>query len=303
MAVAKRLRVYLEPGMRAAAKAGTHNFLRLVQEAVEDRGFQVEFRPATERERLKSAARKGYALFHMEPPFHGRALTFRRVYHYPFWQIERSEKRWEWTVAQTPFNPAEIDPVQAKSFADRWRKTLFATQAAPLSGGFVYVPLQGRLLDHRSFQSFRPIDMIEMVLQQDPARPVVAALHPREIYTSEEIAALERLAAAHPRLTITTGEMDRLLPACDYIVTENSSVAFLGYYLHKPAILCARIDFHHIALDAARDPRGAFARVLSHSPDYDRYLFWFLQDMSINAGRPEAREKILATLRARGWDI
>ena len=38
-------------------------------------------------------------------------------------------------------------------------------------------------------------------------------------------------------------------------------------------------------------------------PDYARYLFWFLQRMAINAGRPEAEEKILRALRRGGWDL
>ena len=38
-------------------------------------------------------------------------------------------------------------------------------------------------------------------------------------------------------------------------------------------------------------------------PDYDRYLFWFLQKMSINAGRNDAEEQVLNTVRSRGWDI
>ncbi|MCT8158594.1 hypothetical protein [Pseudoruegeria sp. SHC-113] len=303
MAVAKRLRIYLDPGMRAAAQAGKHNFLRLVQEVCEGEGFTVEFCPSSERERLKSAARRGYTLFHMEPPFHPRALTFRRVYHYPFWQIEASEKRWEWEVTCTPFEPANTDPVQAKSFADRWRNTLFADWPAPSRSGFVYIPLQGRLRDHRSFQSCSPLAMIETTLAQERNRPIVAALHPREVYTPEEIDALQALAARHPRLTIETGGMERLLPACDYVVTQNSSVAFMGYYLHKPAILFGQIDFHHIAVSAATDPEAAFARILSHSPDYDRYLHWFLQEKAINAGRPDAKAQILTTLRARGWEI
>jgi hypothetical protein len=36
-------------------------------------------------------------------------------------------------------------------------------------------------------------------------------------------------------------------------------------------------------------------------PDYDAYLWWFFQKMSINAGRPDVEDNISAELRRLGW--
>jgi len=295
---------YLEDGLRQSAEAGRHNFLGLVAEVLRAAGFGLAYRPDTQAERAASATRPGYALFHMAEPTHDRALTLRRVYHYPFWAIERSARRWEWRVAQTAF-PADAVPRKA---ADRfyrfWQDRLFGDAPHRATrDGFVYVPLQGRLLQHRAFQSCAPLDMLRAVLAHEP-RPVVAALHPKEEYSPAELAALERLERENARLTVTLGDMEALLKGCDYVVTENSSAAFNGFFFGKPAVLFAKSDFHHVSADAARlGVEDALRAASEMQPDYAGYLHWFWQEMAINAGRPEAKDKIRAALLRGGWPV
>ena len=74
------LRFYLDDGMRQSAEAGQHNFIRKVSDVMLRSGYRVEYRKNTAAERLKSATRRGYAMFHMDAPFHPRSLTFRLVY-------------------------------------------------------------------------------------------------------------------------------------------------------------------------------------------------------------------------------
>lgn len=131
--------------------------------------FRVEYHDSTLPERLTSAARKGYAVFLMDDPFHDRAVTVRKVYHYPFWAIERSAKRWEWCVARASFDPLAIDGAAAQKFYRFWQKRLFGDAPQDVSRqGLVYVPLQGRLLQHRSFQSCSPVEMLTHLLIHDP---------------------------------------------------------------------------------------------------------------------------------------
>jgi hypothetical protein len=300
----KRLRFFLEPSLRASAMAGGHNFIGKLASVLKDHGFQIEY-CADDDDSVALAARDDghFSLFHMRQPVGRRALVFRRVYHYPFWAIEPSSERWNWHVARSHFDPESIDPNLAESFARFWRKKLFGRpNPCPKGEGFLYIPLQGRLTQHRSFQSCSPIDMIEKVLLLD-ARPVIVGLHPKESYTAEDYAALERLSTRYPRLTLKTGGMETYLPACDAVVTQNSSVAFNGFFLGKPAVLFAQIDFHHIAVDALTDPEAAFAKLPGHAPDYQRYLFWFWQIMSINAGKPEASDSILRALHRANWPV
>jgi hypothetical protein len=98
--------------------------------------------------------------------------------------------------------------------------------------------------------------------------------------------------------------MTRYLQNCDYIVTQNSSVGFLGYFYGKPLVLFGKTDFHHIALNAADiGAAAAINAAPAHKPDYAAYLFWFLQKNAINAGRQEAQDSIRAVLQGHGWPV
>lgn len=305
MAEAKILRIYLSDIPRKRAERGNFNIINKIRSVFEQRGFRVDLCRNTQAERLKSATRRGYSLFHMEEPFHPRALTMRKAYFYPFWRIETTARRWEWQIAKTVFDAGRIDADAARKFCDRWRGTLFSNATLQTSRqGYVYVPLQGRLLQQRSFQAASPLDMIRLLLLHDPHRRVVAGLHPAEIYLQEETDALKALIDTNPRLRLSSMPMQELLAGCDYVATENSSVALSGYFLHKPAVLFAQIDFHHIAANAAT--LGAAQAIESApglTPDFDRYLFWFLGMTAINGGAPEVESQILETVRGHGWHI
>ncbi len=290
--------LHLEQPLRKSAEAGTHNFISKMVKVLENARFRVEFSSGMN-------SKTGYSLSHMSSPPGQVGLVFRRVYHYPFWQIDQSAARWDWDTAKATFNAASIDALTAQKFYRYWQKRLWgdftdnATRA-----GFVYVPLQGRLLEHRSFQSCSPLEMLEICLQHVPNKKVIAGLHPKEIYSKPEIAALEGLAARYPRLQIQKGGTDNLLQGCDAVVTQNSAAAFNGYFFAKPAILFAKIDFHHIATiaDVAR-PGAAFAKLAAHKPDYAAYIYWFWQLQSINAGRDDAEDKIARRLLRFGWPL
>lgn len=299
------LRFYLDDGLRESAIVGEHNFISKIVRVAENAAFRVEYRKNTAAERLKSATRRGYSMFHMDDPGHDRALTFRRVYHYPFWAIESSAKRWGWRVAQSNFPSDAVPRKEADRFYQFWQNRLF--EDAPVTTerkGFIYVPLQGKLLDHRSFQYCSPIKMVQHVIAQNPGLPVVTTLHPNEQYNDEELIALDELTQKHPQLTVKTGDMQPMLQRCDYVVTQNSAAAFSGYFFGKPAVLFGNIDFHHIAANVqVLGVEQAFAQVQNLTPDYAGYLHWFWQTMSINAGRPNAEGKIKQAMIRAGWPM
>jgi hypothetical protein len=305
MSLSRTLTIYLPDGIIDQAREGRHNFFNRVMAAVRGQGWLVELRPDALRERLLAAASPGYGLCLMEDPPVGQGLVCRHTYVGAFWHIERSAKRWEWPVAKATFRPDEIDPVTARAFAAHWRRRLFKHAAeAPRREGFVFVPLQGMLLDHRSFQSMSPVEMLEVTLEQIPHAPILATLHPKETYSPAEMQALEGLVAQHPRLRVATGGAVEALAACDLVVTQNSAAAFSGYFFGKPAVLFAEIDFHHIAASVSRlGVVAAFRAAREAAPEYDRYLWWFLAGQSIAAGSPTAEAQILAAMRRGGWPI
>lgn len=290
----------MEEPLRSSAQRGEHNFINLVVDVLKTTRFRVEFHAR----RAGGADVEGRSLSHMVSPPNDRGLVFRRVYHYPFWQIEALAQRWHWDVARATFDPVAASP-DAQRFYRFWQKRLFGDLPENSSrDGFVYVPLQGHLDRQRAFQSCSPLEMVQHCLTHDPDRRVVAALHPNEKYTFAELGKLEQLAKTNPRLRIETGNMEQLLQTCDYVVTENSGVAFSGYFFGKPALLFAKIDFHHIAQTADMDDLAqSFAKAARLAPAYDKYAWWFWQDQSINAGRDDAKDKIAARLRRFGWPI
>lgn len=292
---------YLPDGLRKSAEAGEHNFIGKVESVVRNAGLDVVFRDPSKARRDDP----GYSLLHMQDPLNDRGVTIRRAYFYPFWQIERTNARWHWDVAKADFHSGHVNRNEAEGFYRFWQKRLFKDHLDKISNqGFVYVPLQGKLLERRSFQECSPIRMLHHILEQVPDQPIIAALHPNEHYDPDEIAALEVLETQHDRLEIRIGEMETLLAGCDFVVTQNSSAAFAGLFFGKPSVLFGRIDFHHIAANAAElGVERAFRQVQDMTPDYAGYVWWFLQQMSINAGRPEAEEKIRDRLRVLGWPV
>ena len=296
---------YLPWRLRKQAERGKHNFIRQLSEVLTGAGLTVAFDDDDDLARLRAMARPGRGLYLMDPPANARGLTFRKTYIYPFWHIEKGAERWDWPVAQESFDPKKVDHRKAANFYRFWRNRLF--EDGPNNArkdGFVYVPLQGQLLRQRSFQSSSPLDMIKSVLRHDPWRQVVATLHPSENYTTEERKALQDLLSEDDRLMVKLSGSPHYLQNCDYIVTQNSTVGFKGYFFGKPLILFAKTDFHHIGLKAGDlGHEQAFEQVQSHAPDHAAYLYWFLQMRAINAGRPEAKKKIRDVLRNHGWPV
>lgn len=292
---------YMEPELCQSAQAGQHNFIGKIANVITNAGMDVRYEPFGLR---GVPGGKGWSISHIKTPPDKRGVSFRRVYHYPFWQIEQSAERWSWDVAQAAFEPDPDDAKQAAWFYGYWQKRLFADAPQRVShDGFVYVPLQGKLLDQRPFQICSPLEMVEHTLAQTSGQ-VVTTLHPNEHYDKAEIAALKKLVKTHKRLTLQSGGMEDLLAACDYIVTQNSSVAFNGYFFGKPSLLFRKTDFHHITAQADIENLAAgFAAVQQLEPDYAAYVHWFWQKNSINAGRPEAEDMIATRLRRFGWPV
>ncbi len=300
MATGKPLIFYLEEPLRSSAAAGQHNFINQMVTVVSRAGFTPRFDTLP----ISGVPTEGHSLSHMVEPPNKNGLLFRRVYQYPFWQIEAVAERWRWDVARAAFDPQDAS-ADAARFYRFWQKRLFgdAPQTASREG-FILVPLQGHLSRQRSFQTCSPLEMIKHCLVHNPGQSVIATLHPKESYSADDLAGLDALVREFPELTVTRGRMEAYLRTCDFVVTQNSGVAFSGFFFGKPALLFGKIDFHHITIRADPDALGeSFARVRAHAPDYDKYIWWFWQDQSINAGRADAEQKIAARLARFGWPI
>ncbi|SIO20186.1 hypothetical protein [Vannielia litorea] len=296
------LRILLDDPSLQRVRAGSFNFFNRLIGIVEKRGWAVEVMGNSLADRDAAVRQGGPTLVHMDAPPHDGALCCRRAYLGAFWRIERSHERWAWPVAKAEFDPMAVDGEAAERFFGNWRNWNFDRGRDVGDDGFVLVPLQGRLQEHRSFQAMSPLEMLDCLLERTD-RPVVATLHPRESYSEAELAALAALAERHARLEVAQGVSDMLLRRCSYVATQNSSLAFQGYFLEKAAILFGEIDFHHIAGSLPRDGvEAAFAR-LEQRPEFARYLHWFLTGDTVNAGQDEFDEQLPARLRTFGWNL
>jgi hypothetical protein len=293
--------LYLTELLKWQLERGKHPFYGRVAEVFRDLGWTVETSLSGLDARLAAKARPGFALIHDDPPPNRRTLVARRTYFDPFWQVEAQEKRWEFAVARAAFDPEQVDPKRAAHFLKWWHGQLGLPVAKPPEG-YVYVPLQGRLTVKRSFQAMSPLDMVSALAERE-TRPLAITLHPNETYTDADRSALERRLDALG-LMLSDRPMEALLPACDYVATQNSSVALRGFFLRKPALLFGKIDFHHIAASVPRDGLDtAMARLADPPPDFARYLFWFFQRRALNHWRPEFPDRLRERLRAAGWPV
>ncbi|SFR53765.1 Capsule polysaccharide biosynthesis protein [Yoonia tamlensis] len=293
---------YLNPKMRRQAERGEQNFVHQTSAVLTAAGFDIAFDTNDELGRLQAISRPGRSLFLMDDPVDARGLTLRKTYVGPFWHIEKQSERWKWPVAKVAFSSDAVNAAKAAAFYQRWRGKLF--WGTPKHAGFVFMPLQGRLLTRRSFQSCSPIEMIKTTLEHEPKREIIATLHPSETYQQAEIDALDKLTDRYDQFSVQSDGADTLLRDCDYVVTQNSSLGFHGYFLQKPLILFGKSDFHHIALNVHQmGAADAFAARVGHAPDYAAYLFWFLQKQAINAGRPETRSIIRNVFLRHGWPV
>ncbi|MEO5613818.1 MAG: hypothetical protein ABIR04_02680, partial [Cypionkella sp.] len=225
------LNFYLDENKRARAEAGIGIFGAVVG-VVRAAGWAVRYGGHAD-----TVAGDGYHLVYNRAVEGRFCLSLRRCYLDKFYRIEATNDRWDWEVAGLPFS---VESGQAW-FQRHWRERLFRGLVVA-RGGYIFMPLQGKLLQRRHFQAASPIEMIRATLAADPVRRIVATLHPREVYSDAELEALRGLE----RFELVQGSLP-VLAGCEYVVTENSSMALTGFFANKPAVLFAQIDFHHIA--------------------------------------------------------
>ena len=295
----KTLYFYLGPRQRAQVTAREPKIQTRIVEVVEAAGWRVVLLP--EEGRHAAPSLDGYHLVLNQAVPGPFCLSLRKCYMEPFWRIEAVNDRWAWETAGQTFDPDMVQAPYVRAFFERWRGNLFGAEPVTREG-FVFAPLQGKVLRHRHFQSMSPIAMLETLLARE-ARPVIATLHPAEFYGHEELDALQTLLTRHPHFTLSSKPSIDVLRRCDLVVTQNSSMALTGYFARKPAVLFADADFHHIARSVPNDGiDDAFEQADTAVP-FARYVYWFFKMNAITAWSEDVRAQIAARLRQHGWPV
>ncbi|NIZ60536.1 hypothetical protein DL239_06050 [Sedimentitalea sp. CY04] len=297
------LRFYLTKRSLNRAENGEHEIVNVVSSVAKKAGMRVEVLLNTKQAKERVARGQEYSMVHMEPPLNNRGLTFRNCYGGPFWQIDQSGARWNWQVARQAFTASDTPRAEIDAFFNHWRTRLHGESAAAVSKqGFIYMPLQGKLLTCRSFQCCSPVEMIEATLQQSEL-PILATLHPNETYSQAERDALDALQQHHSRFQLVEMPMAQALSGCDLVVTQNSSAAFHAGFFGKASVLFAQVDFHHIVANVADlGVAAAFDAARGDLPDFACYLHWYWQQ-AINIEASDSQTQICHRLRHFGWPV
>ncbi|MEM9228041.1 MAG: hypothetical protein AAGB10_00390 [Pseudomonadota bacterium] len=301
----RTLRVHVTETGRREKRGPRADIDAFLNAALQPHGFRLEFWRNQPTARLISELMPGYSLFLMKDPRTRSALTLRRGYLRKTWRLERSNDRDDWTVTGQRYDPNAVDADAAR----QWIKQIRHRHGIHLAGasaspGYVLVPLQGKLLSHRDFQFKSPVEMIEDAQRYEVERDICLTLHPGETYSREELAAIHRLAQ-HPRTSILQGiPMHKAIAGADYLVSQNSSVAYWGLVHRKPAILYAAADFHHICQSISRTtPSDAFRKAPDTRPGYAKYLYWHSLNALIDISGANAAAQLVARLRFMGWSV
>lgn len=271
----KMFRIHLhEKHLVAIAQKNSPRFLTLAK-VLCDAGYKVSFHPNTFLHRLWSSLLPVNIIADLSYDTQLPGMLFQRAYISRFWRLENTNQRDDWVITNLEFEPDSVNNKLAERFF-RVRAPKISTEVAP-EKPYIFIPLQATLLEKRSFQTASPIDMVRITTEQDQSRQVVISVHPTGHYSKAEMSAVEELIQ-HPRISQSTGSMDTLLAGCDYVVTENSSVALHGVLHRKPAILFATSEFHHIFQYVPKiGIEEAFRRVLIDEPKYVEYFYWFFK--------------------------
>lgn len=294
---------YLTQNSLQRAQHGDHHMVNAFENLGRRKDRDVRLVRDTPHNRAQAGI-DALSLVHMSQPIGPSGLVFRKQYAGAFYRIEAVAERWLWQLARAEFAPDQIDTTAAHAFFEHWRDRLTDHNAAQTSSdGFIYMPLQGKLLQSRSFQSMSPIDMITTTLRETDL-PIVATLHPNETYRADELEALEDLQIRHPMFRVETNMMEDMLATCDLVVTQNSSAAFHGMFYKKPAVLFAGIDFHHICASVPTlGHKAAFAKAKGMKPSFEKYIYWFWKLNAIDLDEPGHIQKIIKRLKQLGWQI
>ncbi len=240
---------------------------------------------------------------------HPRILNTGIAYIYPFWNLDPWGIRALSSIAGLTFDVTLVDAKAAADFTARLRKRLVqprisrypqATELTEVPSGCIAIFLQSET--HRAVEETCHLTLRQMlaaVVARDDPRPIVVKPHPRDA-SPQTRKYLARLAARDARLQITDANIHDILARAAVMVTINSAVGLEAHLHRVPVVLCGRSDFHHAAVTVTdrREMDQAIATAEATVWPHDAYLYWYLAQQCLNAGKPSLTQDFLAKVGA-----
>jgi hypothetical protein len=144
-------------------------------------------------------------------------------------------------------------------------------------------------------------DMLRAVVDAAGDRPVVVKLHP--LAREPGLRTLARLADDGLELPPLEANIHDVLAACDVTVSFNSAASVEGLLHGKPTVLCGRADFAQLVQTAPRpeDVADALHRALAGPRDFDRALYWYFTNHTLDIDSPGFEDRLFAHLARFGF--
>jgi hypothetical protein len=243
---------------------------------------------------------------------HPRALNCASAYIAPYHYLDPVGTRYASSIGQRAFDPAKIDPAQARDFLGQ----IFATYARTRTSRYaqpearVAVP-KGAIAVFLQSESHRGVGealyvpmrkMIKALLARPDPRPIVVKPHPRDI-DFDTLGWLAQKMRKDSRLQVIPANIHDILAAASLVVTINSAVGIEAMMYELPVITCGRADFHH-ATEVVRheaDFDAAIARAEAKVWHHSAYLYWFYVQNCISMHSPHLGRDVMAKIAATGY--
>ena len=283
---------------------GKFRFINRLEGMFARQGWQVSKRKMRWLDRYTDRIDGAYHLHEIDGASGARGLNFRRAYFFPWWMFDHPDQRFGGRIGALTYAPEPIDGRAAQAFYDDLQRYYLTDWSRGDANGPALIPLQAELCRRRDWQFTDLAGILGHIRAQDPNRQILLKPHPKVAYSPEETALLGQLCA-QDNVSMAQGTIAALLGQAAYVATHNSATAFEAMVLGIPSILFARADFHHICPQVKQpsDAPAAFAQLLGPKPDFARYLYWFLEQNCLHAGREDAEVRIAALLRECGWPV
>jgi hypothetical protein len=266
-------------------------FLRGVGDALSAIGMKVAFLPDDVDAWVGSADQEVYSIFQNRVATHARAASLTRLLDTDQWLFNGVDD-------DSVFDPAQV----AEGMADAVFNALVVRTAESFEypfgmDDFVLVALGPEEPVVDGVRPYTNADMVKQAMDHEPHRQIIVTA-----VDGLDASALE-VYRGRGRISISIAQIDRLLDACAFVVTQDSQVGLRALLHRKHGIQMAACGFHHLLRNPHRDQRikKSFNRVHRDVPAFEGYIQWLFETRSIDARKKTAPQEVLSKIQELGW--
>ena len=289
--------LYLPNRMHNRVTRGNHPFYSRLISVFNEAGIKVAVKdPVSILDNLDE-----YAIHHDIVIEGANSLTAWSTPLERFWQMSKGPN----LIAKEVFDKKAIHKGGAEDFYYKVQESEFETSENdyPIDN-YILAVLQHKPRQKHEGQWCSGVKMIERTLKFDTERHIVIWTPPKVKLQEKDEIALAPLRE-NDRVTFSTADENRILASCAYVVTQNHEMGFLANFFKKPTIYFAPNSFGHAAenIFAEDRPKRSFNRVETARVEYEKYVYWYLSEHSLDTRGKKNHARILETCRELGWGI